>query len=122
MNAMSNCVLLERHGWYGRRPNVEMPEKMESACSRVSYCREASSLVVDSYLFATITRKRVVPQTLMRAVQRVLVMTMVAVRSYSSREAQKRGSEPHLCGILRYGGVEKEEEEMNEQIWELRKA
>lgn len=31
MKAMSYCTLLERHGWYLRRPNVEIPEKTESA-------------------------------------------------------------------------------------------
>jgi len=50
-------------------------------------------------LFAAITRKCVVPQSLMRTIQRVLVMTVVTVRSYRSREAQKRGSEPHLAGV-----------------------
>jgi hypothetical protein len=42
MNAMSYCVSVFRHGWYGRRPNVEIPEKMESACVEVSSCLEGS--------------------------------------------------------------------------------
>jgi len=99
MNAMSNCVLLERHGWYGRRPNVDMPEKMESACRKVSHCCTASFRVVDAYLFAAITRKCVIPQSLVGTIQRVLVVTMVAMRSDRSRKAQKRRSEPHLAGV-----------------------
>ena len=76
-----------------------MPEKMESACSHVSYCCTASFRAIDAYLFAAIARKCVVPQSLMRTIQRVLVMPVVTVRSYRSREAQKRGSEPHLAGV-----------------------
>jgi hypothetical protein len=36
MNAMSYFTSLERQGWYFRRPKVEMPEKIESACTKVN--------------------------------------------------------------------------------------
>jgi len=50
-------------------------------------------------LFAAITRKCVIPQSLVGTIQRVLVVTMVAMRSDRSRKAQKRRSEPHLAGV-----------------------
>jgi hypothetical protein len=36
MNAMSNFAWVFRHGLYGRRPKVEIPENTESACAKVN--------------------------------------------------------------------------------------
>lgn len=36
MNAMSYFVCVDKHGLYGKRPNVEIPEKTESAYPEVS--------------------------------------------------------------------------------------
>lgn len=78
--------------------------------------------VASSYLGSTVAGKRVVPQSLMWASQWLLVVTVVAVRSYSSCEAQECGSKPHLAGISRYDGRENGGEEMQKQIWGQRNA
>jgi hypothetical protein len=49
------------------------------------------------YLSAAIARKRVVPQSLMRASQWLLVMINVAMGSNSRSKAHKSWSEPHLA-------------------------
>ena len=49
-----------------------------------------------SYLCAAITRKRVVPKTLVWASQWLLVVVVVTMCSNSCSEAQDRWSEPHL--------------------------
>jgi len=36
MKAISYFTSLERQGWYFKRPKVEMPEKIESACREVN--------------------------------------------------------------------------------------
>jgi hypothetical protein len=65
--------------------------------------------VASSYLGSTVAGKRVVPQSLMWASQWLLVVTMVAVRSYSSCEAQECGSKPHLAGFQGMMGEKMEE-------------
>jgi hypothetical protein len=58
----------------------------------------AKVLALKSYLFTAITRESVVPHTLERTSQWLLV-TVVAVGSYSSRKAENGGGKLHLAGI-----------------------
>lgn len=102
MNAMSYFTSLERHGWYLRRPNVEIPEKTESACININFRRNIIHRNWISHLCSAITRKSVVPKTLMWTSQWLLVVA--AVRCYCSYKAQKCGSEPHLAKVLSNNG------------------
>lgn len=49
------------------------------------------------YLSSTVTRKGVVPKTLMGTSQWLLVMVVITMRCNSSYEAQERRSKPHLA-------------------------
>lgn len=70
--------------------------------------------VGSAYLSSTVTGKRVVPQSLVWPSQWFLVVAVVAVRSYSSREARNdRGSEPHIAVVFQ--GVDAAE---NGRGWE----
>ena len=63
-----------RQGAYWRRPKVEIPEKTESACN----CQQSSYQYrrSRSYLSTTVTRKLVVPETLVRPFDGSLVFMM----------------------------------------------
>jgi hypothetical protein len=67
-------LLVARQGAYWRRPKVEIPEKTESACN----CQQNLYRYNKSrpYLSPTITRKLVVPKTLVRPFNGSLVVVM----------------------------------------------
>jgi hypothetical protein len=73
-NAMSYFSLsLARHGKYGRRPKVEMPENTESAYWMLSrgFPENASSVL---YLSPAITGQGIVPKASMRSFYGLLIM------------------------------------------------
>jgi hypothetical protein len=88
MNAMSYFACVFRHGLYGRRPKVEIPENTESAFAKVNCCSCANIGTLETYLSAAVTRKCVVPQLLKRASQWLLVVTVVTMSSHCRREAE----------------------------------
>lgn len=62
-----------------------------------------------SYLLATVSRKRVVPETLVGAGQWLLVVVMVAMCSHGGGEAQKRWGEPHgVDSVGQWRGIKKD--------------
>jgi hypothetical protein len=87
--------LYERHGLYGRRPKVEMPEKTESAFEQ---CQTPSMAVQRSsqYLGAAISGQCIVPQGLMRSCHANLLF-VVAMGCSNCREARdKERSRSHF--------------------------
>ncbi len=87
MNAISNfSSSLARHGQYGKRPKVEMPEKTESACERQRW--SIALFTPRRYLCSAIPRywpSRIIPQALVRSSDWLLVM--VAVSNGNSNKA-----------------------------------
>jgi hypothetical protein len=71
-----------RHGKYGRRPNVEMPENTESAFALSVSDRSGSQL---AYLSSTITGQSVVPQGFVRPLDWNLVL-MIAMSKCSGNQ------------------------------------
>lgn len=100
MNAISYCTSLERQGWYLRRPNVDMPEKTESACFEISLYSNGIHSDSIPYLSPAVTGEGVVPKTLMWTGQWLLVMVVITMRCNSSYEAQERRSKPHFAKLL----------------------
>ena len=90
MKAMSYLTSsVAKQGEYWMRPKVLMPEKTESAwagVSKASRCVVKSPLLTD--LSTAITWNGVVPQRLVRALQRLLVMSMALM----SCDARRKGS------------------------------
>lgn len=79
----------DRHGWYGSRPKVEMPEKTESACFSALLLSSATRdcWVELHYLRAAVAGQPVVPQRLVRPRRRLLVVvTVVGRRNGRPRE------------------------------------
>jgi hypothetical protein len=95
MKAMSYFKsLFVKHGWYLMRPKVEIPEKTESACSESI---DKSLKAIASHLCSTVTGERIIPQSLMRTLHRLLVL-MVAVSSDGCCEAENCTRKLHGWG------------------------
>ena len=87
---------LDRHGQYGSRPNVDMPEKTESACPSQSWVLD--KLVGRVYLCSTITGYRsmcVIPKTLVGSCDWLLIMVAMCKRKCSIGEKKERLEEQH---------------------------
>lgn len=98
INAISYFTSLERHGWYLRRPKVEIPEKMESAWFEVNCCLAAfTKKNWRTDLSSAIARECVVPETLVRTFQWFLIVVMVTMSSYSRSKAENCRGKLHCC-------------------------
>ena len=92
MNAMSKfSSSLAKHGKYGRRPNVVIPEQTASAYIAISLLQldvlMAIECMYDSHLCTAITGNRVVPQATVRS--RNGLLGMAAMSSYYSSKGNE---------------------------------
>jgi hypothetical protein len=86
-----------RQGKYGRRPNVEIPEKTESAfqCQLLSSTWGWNKLV---YLGSAITRKCVVPEGLVWALNWDLALMVTMCKCTGGQERDGDGVSQHGSG------------------------
>lgn len=72
-----------KHGKYGRRPNVEIPEKTESAF----VCQSRTTQVLQlAYLGSTITGQSVVPQSFVRTLDWDLILMISMCKCIGCQE------------------------------------